>query len=71
MSWRSYSARSSVCAPDHTDGELTAIAIVGAESALVTAYLAGRIDITRDRLIDHLTELHLTAAGITTATAPQ
>jgi len=54
---------------DPIDAELSAVAILGAESALVTAYLAGRIDITRERLLDHITELHLVAAGISTTHA--
>jgi AcrR family transcriptional regulator len=51
-------------ARDRADAELSALAIVGAESALVSAYLAGRLDITRNRLIDHITELHLAVAGV-------
>jgi len=52
-------------AHDEGDAQLSAIAIVGAESAMAAAYLAGRVDVSRDRLIDHITELHLAAAGIT------
>jgi len=50
---------------DPTDAQLTAIALVGAETELITAYLAGRLDITRERLIDHITELHLAVPSIT------
>lgn len=54
-------------APDAADVELSALAIVGAESALAAAYLAGHVDVTRERLIEHLTELHLATARITSA----
>jgi hypothetical protein len=52
---------------DPTDVLLTAHAIVGAETELVTTYLSGRFNISRDRLIDHITELHLAAAPITSS----
>jgi AcrR family transcriptional regulator len=52
---------------DQTDVLLTAHAIVGAETELVTAYLNGRFNISRERLIDHLTELHLVAATVSSA----
>lgn len=55
---------------DQVDALLSAHALVGAETELVTAYLAGDLDVSRDRLIDHLTELHLAAATITSLTAP-
>lgn len=50
---------------DPTDVQLCALSIVGAETELVTAYLAGRLEVTRERLIDHITELHLAAVAIT------
>ena len=49
---------------DQTDILLTAHALVGAETELVTAYLSGRFDISRERLIDHITELHIAAASV-------
>lgn len=49
---------------DPVDAELSAHMVVGAETELVTAYLAGRLQVSRDRLIDHLTELHLAAVSI-------
>ncbi|MEZ0052278.1 AcrR family transcriptional regulator [Mycobacterium sp. MAA66] len=49
---------------DRTDVELSALALVGAEAELATAYLAGRIDISRERLIDHITELHLALVNV-------
>jgi AcrR family transcriptional regulator len=54
---------------DPTNVLLTAHALVGAETELVTAYLGGRFDISRERLIDHITELHLAAAAVTSSDA--
>lgn len=51
-------------AVDPSDAGLTALALVGAVAELLTAYLSGRVDVTRERLVDHLTELFLAAAGI-------
>lgn len=50
---------------DRADAELNTIAIVGAESAMAAAYLAGRLTVTRDRLIDHITDLHLAVVRLT------
>lgn len=54
---------------DPTDVTLSALALVGAETELATAYLAGRLDVTRERLIEHITELHLALIGVS-STAP-
>ncbi|MFL6090008.1 MAG: TetR/AcrR family transcriptional regulator [Aeromicrobium sp.] len=50
---------------DPQDTQANAIAIVAAESALATAYLDGTLDISRDRLVEHITELHLAVARLT------
>lgn len=50
---------------DRADAELNTIAIVGAESAMAAAYLAGRLTVARDRLIDHITDLHLAVVRLT------
>jgi AcrR family transcriptional regulator len=49
---------------DPTDAELSALALVGAQAELAVAYLSGRVDVDRERLIDHITELHLAAASV-------
>jgi AcrR family transcriptional regulator len=48
---------------DPVDAQLTALALVGAETELGAAYLAGRLPVTRERLIGHITELHLATAN--------
>jgi AcrR family transcriptional regulator len=45
--------------PGERIGRLTAAIIVGGASELVAAWLDGRLDVTRDRLIDDATELFL------------
>jgi AcrR family transcriptional regulator len=54
---------------DETEVMLTALAVVGAQTQLATAYLAGRLDVSLDRLIDLLVELHLASLRIPSAAA--
>lgn len=49
---------------DEIDGELGSIAMAYAMSGLGAAYLAGRLDVSRERLIDHLSGLYLAAARV-------
>lgn len=51
--------------PDPTDATLSALALVGSLIEVVSAYLAGQLDVSRDRLIDHLTELFVATANVT------
>lgn len=44
---------------DRVDSDLTALAVVGAQTQLATAWLGGSLDVSRDRLIEHLIELHM------------
>jgi phosphoserine aminotransferase len=44
---------------DRADIDLTALAVVGAQTQLATAWLGGGLDVSRDRLVEHLTELHM------------
>jgi AcrR family transcriptional regulator len=44
---------------DRVDLDLTALAVVGAQTQLVTAWLSGSVEVSRDRLIEHLIELHM------------
>jgi AcrR family transcriptional regulator len=53
--------------PDPTDAYLTALSLVGALAEVGGAYLDGRLDITPERLIDHLTALFVAATGVTSA----
>lgn len=53
--------------PDPTDANLTALALVGALAETGTAYLSGRLEVSRERLIDHLAELFVASASVTSA----
>jgi AcrR family transcriptional regulator len=53
--------------PDPLDANLTALALVGALSEVCAAYLDGAIEVSRERLIDHLTELLVASARVSTA----
>lgn len=53
--------------PDPADTYLTALALVGALSEVGSAYLDGQLDVSRERLIDHLTELFVVSARVSTA----
>lgn len=44
---------------DRGDLDLTALAVVGAQTQLATAWLSGGLSVSRERLIEHLIELHL------------
>jgi AcrR family transcriptional regulator len=44
---------------DRADLDLTALAVVGAQTQLAVAWLGGGLDVSRDRLIEHLIELHM------------
>ncbi|MGH3451791.1 MAG: TetR/AcrR family transcriptional regulator [Haloechinothrix sp.] len=52
---------------DPSDAHLNALAMVGALVEIGSAYLEGRLDISRERLIDHLTGLVVAAAGVTSS----
>jgi AcrR family transcriptional regulator len=49
---------------DSDDVALTSLAVVGAQTQLATAYLAGRLDVSRERLIEHVVELHLASLRV-------
>lgn len=53
--------------PDPTDAYLTALALVGALAEVGAAYLDGQLDVSRERLIDHLTELFVASANVSSA----
>jgi len=46
---------------DRDRATLSALSVVGAQTQLATAYLAGRLDTTVDELVDHLVDLHIAA----------
>jgi AcrR family transcriptional regulator len=50
---------------DPLDLELSTLALVGAQTQLATAYLAGHLDVSRERMIEHLVELHLASVSVT------
>lgn len=52
---------------DPADANLTALALVGALAEVGAAYLDGGLEVSRERLIDHLTELFVAAAQVSTA----
>lgn len=54
-------------AANPTDTHLNALGAVGALVEIGTAYLDGGLDISRERLIDHLTALVVAAAGVKSA----
>jgi AcrR family transcriptional regulator len=53
--------------PDPTDASLTALSLVGALAEVVAAYLDGQLDVPTERLIDHLTELFVASAQVSSA----
>lgn len=53
--------------PDPTDTYLTALSLVGALAEVGGAYLEGQLDVSTDRLIDHLTELFVASANVSSA----
>jgi AcrR family transcriptional regulator len=46
------------------DAELTALALVGGLSELLVAWLDGRLDVPKDRLVEHCVELFVAAAQV-------
>ncbi|MQA09739.1 MAG: TetR family transcriptional regulator [Pseudonocardiaceae bacterium] len=62
-------AREVFCAdaPEPTDANLTAFALIGMLVELGGAYLDGRLDVSRERLIEHLTELVIAAATVSSS----
>jgi AcrR family transcriptional regulator len=52
---------------DQIDVELSTQAVVGAQTQLAMSYLAGLLEVPRDRLIDHLVALHLATLPISSA----
>jgi AcrR family transcriptional regulator len=53
--------------PDPTDSYLTALALVGALAEVGGAFLDGQLEVSKDRLIDHLTELLVASVHVSTA----
>lgn len=53
---------------DPADTHLNALGALGAVTEIGSAYLAGWVDIPKDRLIDHLTGMVVAAAGVTSTT---
>jgi AcrR family transcriptional regulator len=53
--------------PDAVDAQLNALAAVGALVEIGTAYLSGGLELSRERLVDHLTLVVLAAAGVSSA----
>lgn len=49
------------------DAELTALALVGGLAELLVGWLDGTIEVPRERLVDHCTELFVAAARVSTA----
>jgi AcrR family transcriptional regulator len=49
------------------DAELTALALVGGLAELLVGWLEGTIEVPRERLVDHCTELFVAAARVSTA----
>jgi AcrR family transcriptional regulator len=45
------------------DALMTATGLVGAETALLAAYIDGQVTVSRERLIEHITDIHLAAAA--------
>ena len=46
------------------DAELTALALVGGLAELVVAWLEGRIDVSRERLVDHYAQLFVAVSTV-------
>lgn len=53
--------------PDVLDAQLNALAAVGALVEIGTAYLSGGLELSRERLVDHLTQVVLAASGVSSA----
>jgi AcrR family transcriptional regulator len=53
--------------PDRVDAKLTALSLVGALAEVTASYLDGQLDVSRERLIDHLTGLVVAAAQVSSA----
>lgn len=53
--------------PDAADAHLNALAMVGALVEVGSAYLEGRLDISRRRLVDHLTGMVVAAAAVSSS----
>ena len=49
------------------DAELTALALVGALSELLVAWLDGRLEVPEERLVEHCVELFVAAAEVSSA----
>ena len=49
------------------DAELTALALVGGLAELLVGWLDGTIEVPRERLVDHCTELFVAAARVSTS----
>lgn len=56
--------------PDAIDAQLTGIALAGSTWNLIISWLDGRLDISRDRLIDHLVDLTMNALPTTSRARP-
>ena len=52
------------------DAELTSLALVGGLSELLVRWLDGDLDVPRERLVEHCTELLVAAAGVSSAARP-
>lgn len=53
--------------PDVLDAQLNAMAAVGALVEIGTAYLSGGLELSRERLVGHLTQVVLAVAGVSSA----
>ena len=49
------------------DAELTSLALIGALAELLIAWLDGRLDVSRERLVDHAVELFVASAPASSA----
>jgi AcrR family transcriptional regulator len=47
-----------------SDSELTSLALVGALSELLVAWLDGRLEVSKERLVEHCVELFVAAASV-------
>jgi AcrR family transcriptional regulator len=52
-------------APSRKDADLTAHALVGGTAELLIAWMSGALNVSRERLIDHCTNLFVAAADVT------
>ncbi len=53
------------------DAEMTAIALTGALAELLVAWLAGRLEVSSRRLVDHCVEIFVAAAPVSSSTPPR